>query len=297
MSCYFFCRRNLKTILFLSILLFSIFFPAVTCAEKINVGMYGIWAYKNTDKAFNLLEENGFNIASGVGGLDLLNKAHKYKIQCLVGTSTQATEDIVNDQGRWKKYLEEVRRQVEKLKDHPAVFAWYFLDEPTWHKVPVSKIKAMNRMIRSIDEKHPIYTVLSTPESWQPYLPLFDIIGIDPYLKADKSIPDYKPEIVRDWIRKIKKDLNGVKGKKPAIWCVLGAFDAKPKKIFAAPYFRKPEPHEYKKMVELALSEKVDGIMIYTLAYKNSAHYTDWQLPADDPKLWEVVRKTPGMIK
>jgi hypothetical protein len=289
--------RNFKTIIFLFVFICATFSSAVTCAEKFNVGMYGIWACENKDNAFKLLKDNGFNIASGVGNVDVLNKAHKYKIQCLVGIDTQATEDVAGDPGRWKKYIEEVIQQVTKLKDHPAVFAWYFLDEPTWHKISVSKIKGMNQRIRAIDAKHPIFTVLSTPESWQSYLPLFDIIGIDPYLKADKSKPDSKPEIVRDWIRKIKHDLKSIKGKKPEIWSVLGAFDSKPKKIFAEPYFRKPEPHEYKKMVELALSEKVDGIMIYTLAYKNSDQYTDWHLPTDDPELWEVVKGTPNMIK
>ncbi len=289
-------RHHLVVSTSLLILIFSTFFSIDACAEKFNVGMYGIWARENKEQAFKLLAENGFNIASGVGGMDVLDIAHKYKIQCLVGTDTQLTKDIANDSLYWKKYLEEITQKVRTLKNHPALFAWYFLDEPSWKKIPIRKIKDMNRRIRSIDPKHPIYTVLSTPETWRPYLPLFDIVAIDPYLRADKSTPAGRPEIVKSWKQKINSDIEELSGNKPAVWVVLGAFDSKPKRFFVHPAFRKPQPNEFEKMVALAISEKVDGIMIYSLAFKDSVDYADWYLPSDDPKLWDVVRKTPSKL-
>jgi hypothetical protein len=259
--------------------------------------MYGIWACEDKDQSLKLLADNGFNIVSGVGGKDLLDKAHKYKIQCLVGAETQLTEEIANDSYRWEKYLKEITQQVKTLKDHPAVFAWYFVDEPVWGKIPVSKIEEMNGIIRSIDEKHPIYTVLSIPESWQPYLPLFDIVAIDPYLRTDESTLEGQPGIVKNWIQKINNDVNELSGNKPAIWAVLGAFDLKPKNVRVKASFRKPKPQEYEEMLDLAISEQVDGLMIYSIAFTDSEDYEDWYLPSDDPKLWNVVKRTPNTME
>ncbi len=286
--------RYLKILAIIIVLIYSSYSFHDAHAENFNVGMYGIWACENKDQTFKLLKNNGFNIASGIGGATDLDTAHKYNIQCLVGTNTQLTEDIANNPILWKKYLEEITQQVKMLKNHPAVFAWYFLDEPSWKRIPISKIEDMNRMIRSIDPKHPIYTVLSTPKSWHPFLPLFDIVAVDPYLRANKNTSDGQPEIVRNWIQKIKNDVSALSKNKPEVWAVLGAFDSKPKSFLVKSAFRKPEPNEFEKMVELAKSEKVGGIMIYSLAFKDSTDYADWYLPSDDPKLWNVVRMTPS---
>ena len=271
-------------------------FPIQVCAKDVRVGMYGVWAYDNKNEIFKLLDKYHFNTASGVGGKSVLDIADKYGIKCLVGIDSQLTRKIADDDMQWKKYLIKISEQVNKLKSHPAVLAWYFLDEPSWKKIPIEKIKIMNALIKSLDSNHPIYTVLSTPDRWQPYLPYFDIVAVDPYLRRDRKIIDNKPEVVRIWLRKIKKDVEKVKGNKPEIWVVIGAFEIRPKSLRCQSPFRKPTPSEFDKMLDFANTEGVDGIMIWTLRFKKSDKNIGWDLIRDDKELWDVVKKAPSIV-
>lgn len=287
--------ENTMRILLL-IILCTLWNVPTSFAKEINVGMYGVWAWPNKAEAFKMLSDNKFNLASGVGSRDHLDKAHRFGVKCLVGTDIKLTKDIANDPERWIVYLDAIKKHVNQLKNHPAVFAWYFVDEPSWHQIPVGKLKELNAMIKALDTNHPIYTVLSTPDSWLEYMPLFDIIGIDPYLKSSTNSIDGTPMIVKKWIQKIKSDVSRLGGKKPEIWAVVGAFEEKPKLPIFKSQFRKPTPREFVQMIDYAMEEQVDGIMIWTLGFKHSSRYEDWYLPYDDPSLWEVVRNTPNRV-
>jgi hypothetical protein len=46
-------------------------------------------------------------------------------------------------------------------------------------------------------------------------------------------------------------------------------------------------------MVNIALDENVNGILVYTMTAINSHDYQDWILPVSDPKLWDAVRNLP----
>lgn len=285
-------QKGLHIIIWLLIFLF----PIKVAAKDLRVGIYGVWAYENKEAIFKTLNKYHFNTASGVGGKSVLDIANKYGIKCLVGIDCQLTRKIAIDDEDWKKYLNKVSQQVHKLKSHPALLAWYFLDEPSWKKIPIEKIKFMNAMIKSIDSKHPIYTVLSTPERWQPYLPCFDIVAVNPYLRRDRTILDNSPEIVQIWLKKIKKDVEKIKSHRPDIWVLIGAFEMRPKSFKFGTPFRKPTRDEFVKMLDFSTTEGVDGIMIWTLKYKESNKYLGWDLTIDDQKLWDVVKKTPNIV-
>lgn len=266
-------------------------------AKDIPVGVYGIWACGDKNAAFSLLQQNGFTLASGVGSKDVLDKAYAHGVKCLVGIDVKLTKEIAADNSKWDAYLNNIRKQVLKLKDHPAVFAWYFLDEPSWHQIPVDKVKILNEFIKNLDHKTPIYTVLSTPGGWSDYLPYFDIVAVDPYLKTNKYGIESEPEIVVNWLKVLKSDVHRIKGKKPAIWVVLGAFEERERFPWYKSQFRKPSPKEYRQMLKYAMDQGVDGIMVWTLAFTKSIKYFDWNLPSDDPLLWDAVKSTPEIVK
>lgn len=266
-------------------------------SRDVSLGIYGIWAWKDKDEAFRLISNNKFRIASGVGSRDLLDKANKYGVKCLIGIDAKLTKETANDELKWEEYLAKVGRQVKSLRDHPAVYGWYFLDEPSWHKIPVKNVKILYQHIKSIDNKHPVYTVFSTPDSWAEYLPYFDIVAVDPYLKSNRKGRDSRPEVVSSWLNKMRQDLSKIQGKKPKLWVVLGAFDERSRIPFYKSQFRKPAPEEFNKMVQLALDAKVEGIMVWTLAFKNSPRFYDWKLPSDDPELWDAVKNIHMMIE
>jgi hypothetical protein len=50
-------------------------------------------------------------------------------------------------------------------------------------------------------------------------------------------------------------------------------------------------------MTNIALEEKADAVLVYTLSFKNVEGYKDWKLPQDDVLLWEAVKKIPGKVK
>lgn len=257
--------------------------------------MFGLWAWGDWGDALKIVKDNGFDIAVGANSKTVLDKAHALGLKCIVDFGL--TKETAEDKKKWQNYLNDLSTKVTELKDHPAVFAWYFVDEPDWQNIPIKKIEQIVNLIKSIDKTKPIFTVLTIPDRWNAYLPYFDIISIDPYLQ-NKSDGNYeKPEKVREWIKKLRYDLNKLDIKKP-LWVVLGAFEMKFKTAFQhkTPLFKKPTPEEFNEMVKIAISEKVEGILVYTLSFRDIPQYKDWRLPEDDTALWEAVRNIPHVV-
>lgn len=279
--------------------LLLIFAQQVYSAEigknKIYTGIFGLWAWGDWDDALKIVKNNGFDIAIGVSNKKVLDRAHELGLKCIVDYGLKKEE--AQDETKWQKYLEGLRTKVTELKDHPAVFAWYIVDEPDWQKIPVEKIKIATDLVRSIDKTKPLFTVLTIKDRWHEYLPYFDIISIDPYLKVKRDGTSETPEKVREWIIKMRSDMKTANLKKP-LWVVLGAFEEKPRiPLLHKSPFKKPTPDEFNEMVNIALSEKVDGVFAWTLSFRDFPRYKDWRLPEDDPALWEAVRNIPNAVR
>lgn len=71
---------------------------------------------------------------------------------------------------------------VTRFKDHPAVLAWMIMDEPILNGKTKQELIDANRIIRSIDNKHPVYMV-EAPISWayDTTAKLTDIFATDYY--------------------------------------------------------------------------------------------------------------------
>jgi len=256
--------------------------------KKIYTGIFGLWAWGDWDDALKLVKDSGFNIAVGVSTKALLDKADALGIKCIVDHGIR--KEALRNEAAWQEYLTGLRTKVAALKDHPAVFAWYVVDEPDGNKIPHNKIKAAVECVRSIDKTKPIFTVLDNPKRWTEYLQYFDIISIDPYLRKKRDGSSDTPEKVRIWIRQMRSDLERSGMKKP-VWVVLGAFRTKPRPSSAAenPY-KECTPAEFREMAHIAMQEKADGILVWTLSFKNFPKYEDWNLVKDDPELWAAVK-------
>jgi endo-1,4-beta-mannosidase len=255
-------------------------------AKQIYTGMFGAWAYDSADAAFQLMKNNGFQLA--VVNTYHLDKAQQYGLKGIVAFSL--TKDMAADDAKWQEFLNTLKSSISQYKNHPAVFAWYPVDEPELQGIPIDKIKTVKNLIKSIDQNHPIFTVMNKPELWVKYLPYFDIIAEDKYLDYATNTP----EVVRESIKRLKADLKSLNMNKP-VWAVIGALDLR-KKVGPSSY-HKPTPEEFNKMVDIALQEGAAGILVYTLAFKNFPLFSDWNLPKDDPVLWETVRKLPQYLK
>lgn len=284
MNAYILAKMKLVIIL-LSLLLASIPLKA-QAAGQIYTGMFGLWAYDSVDAALQLMKENGFQLA--ILNTYHLDKAQQYGLKGIVAFSL--TKDQVSDDNKWQDFLNTLKSSITQYKNHPAVFAWYPVDEPELQGIPIDKIKTIRNLIKSIDQNHPIFTVMNSPDKWYSYLPHFDIIAEDKYI----DISTNTPEVVRVSMKRLKDDLRRLNMNKP-VWAVIGALDMKNRTGSSS--YHKPTPQEFNQMVDIAMQEGAAGILVYTLAFKGDSTFLDWNLPKDDPLLWEAVRKTPPYIK
>ncbi len=79
-----------------------------------------------------------------------------------------------------------IHKVTSLLKGHPALLAWYINDEQPTSQI--GRVTAMRRLFNRLDPDHPTYGVLYQYESLPMYGPTCDIIGVDPYPLAEKSI-------------------------------------------------------------------------------------------------------------
>lgn len=116
-----------------------------------------------------------------------------------------------------------VAEQVSRLKDHPAVLAWYSCDESEASAIP--RLRERQRLLEELDPHHPTWMVLYQAPIIRRYMGAFDVIGTDPYPVTDLGqYPNRKDGMKRvtDWTR---QTYDGVfYGNRP-VWQVPQCFD------------------------------------------------------------------------
>ena len=158
-----------------------------------------------------------------------------------------------------------VAEQVSRLKDHPAVLAWYSCDESEVSLVP--SLRERQRLLEELDPQHPTWMVLYQAPIIRRYMGAFDAIGTDPYPVTDLGqYPNRKDGIKRvtDWTRQTH---DGVFFGNRPIWQVPQCFDwAIIKKTeaerLAAPS-RAPTHTEVRNMAWQCLAGGANGLVFY----------------------------------
>lgn len=272
-------------------LFFTIFIIMPVAAKEIQTGLYGLTVSGNFADALKSAKLNGFTLT-----VTNAEKAHLDLVRTNGMKSLVAfwlTKDITRDEAKWQEFQSKLRVKIAELKGHPALYAWYLADEPDGQGIAIDRLKTARTLIKSLDPGTPIFTVLDNPKKWYEYLPYFDIIAVDPYMRKNLLTGYDPPEVVRDWLKKVKADQKKLKLNKP-VWVVLGGFDTRPRATGVTSNYKKPTPAEFRSMVEMSLAEGVEGILVYTYAFTESDRYLGWKLPQDDPSLWEEIRRLPA---
>jgi hypothetical protein len=73
----------------------------------------------------------------------------------------------------------DIRSVYKSLKDHPALLAWYIIDE-----TPVDYAEeqiALQKIRRESDPDHPTFAVLDYPRNIDAFMGSFDVVASDPY--------------------------------------------------------------------------------------------------------------------
>ena len=76
--------------------------------------------------------------------------------------------------------------EINKVKDHPALLAWYVNDEAPVTEVP--ERTHLYSLFRRIDPNHPTWAVLDRLHDLREFIPTYDVLGMDPYPVAQKPL-------------------------------------------------------------------------------------------------------------
>lgn len=85
----------------------------------------------------------------------------------------------------WKP--EDIRGVYRALRDHPALLAWYIIDE-----TPVDYAEeqiSLQKIRREVDPDHPTFAVLDYPRNVDAFMGSFDVVASDPYPIGYKRPP------------------------------------------------------------------------------------------------------------
>lgn len=108
-----------------------------------------------------------------------------------------------------------IRQYTAEFKDHPALFAWMIIDEPSGNGVPVEEVAAAYEIVRAIDPVHPVYMVEGSRDEYASYGRAPDIFTVDVYPLPSRPIAS-----VGDGVREA---IEAAPGGRP-VWSILQTF-------------------------------------------------------------------------
>lgn len=201
----------------------------------INPKFYG----KARAMGFNCVQAWGTTVE---GARKALDEAQKHGLKVVLEMSTLL-------RGRYQR--EKFEAIVRACKGHPALLAWYPVDEP--NETQFEWCLDAYRICRSLDPDHPVYLVICVPRLFEKFADALDILAIDPY-----PVPHAPINTVAKWMHAAQE---AVKGRK-AVWLI-------PQLHNTAAYRdpkrgRAPTPEEVRCMVYQGLVYGAKGIVYYT---------------------------------
>ncbi len=144
-----------------------------------------------------------------------------------------------------------IERELRRLKDHPAILAWYLNDERGIDVL--DRLKAHQELCQRVDPDHPTFSCLYQLDQLRWFMGTSDAFGVDPYPVPRRSLG----EAAQAAVRSVRQTL-GVR----AIWQVPQAFAWS---WFPAgqPGDRMPTAAEMRSMTWQAIAGGANGLIYY----------------------------------
>jgi hypothetical protein len=223
------------------------------------VGIYDWFAPADRGKMeerLAFLSAKGFNCVLNYGNLwdsfedveAYLDAAERHNIKVIVSIkdmyawSSKTRSEMSGIRGEENIVKELVRR----LKDKPALLAWYINDE--WPTTYAKDIKERYALLRALDPDHPTYGVLHNPKDVAAYRGCSRVFGMDSYPVPTRPLTE-----VADFTRLAKTIA-------APCWMVIQAFDWK---HYGGDWGRQPTQDEIRQMARLALENGATGLLFY----------------------------------
>lgn len=146
---------------------------------------YPVFAYHVAPSLYPDMVKAGINVVQTNLSKDIdtlkgyLDEAQKNGIMCLLTlyNGMKPAGNIDN--------IDFTIKAVSALKNHPALFAYAVMDEPFLGLAdPEQDMWNSYRVLRDLDDSHPVYTVEATNAYYRAAAKCVDILGIDPYGRA-----------------------------------------------------------------------------------------------------------------
>ena len=146
---------------------------------------------------------------------------------------------------------------VERYRQHPALLAWYIVDEPGETKMKPEAAEAIYELVRKRDPYHPTYLVNNRPNLYATYSAASDILAIDVY-----PIPNYPISQVGDYMQQAR----WTSLERKPVWLVAQAFGG------VEHWPRSPTASELRNMIYQGLVGGAKGVLFYRYCQENERH-------------------------
>ena len=146
---------------------------------------------------------------------------------------------------------------VKRYRQHPALLAWYLVDEPAETKMAPASALAIYELIRELDPYHPVYLVNNRSHTYAAYSDASDILAIDVY-----PIPNYPITQVGDYMQQARWTLLE---RKP-VWLIAQAFGG------VEHWARSPTASELRNMIYQGLVGGAKGVFFYRYCEEHERH-------------------------
>ncbi|MBC8490740.1 MAG: hypothetical protein H8D45_32385 [Bacteroidetes bacterium] len=162
-----------------------------------------------------------------------------------------------------------IKRIIQALKNHPALWGWYISDEPELRGISPKHIAEINRLIQIEDLLHPTVITLNKPESFGHYSGTVDIILTDFYPIPKFSLSDFSQRV--SFFENSMK--NGESG------YVIQAYDKRYYRNKEG-FHQRPSLEEERYMILRTLIKKPKVILFFSLHASNTEYIRLVTVPA-----------------
>ena len=228
----------------------------------------GLYSVPGTRDDLASVRDAGFNVITGPADRTFLDAARAAGLKVLTTPNTTAGDRFDADAAR---------RAVVAFDRHPAVWAWYLVDEPDLNQVPPEKVRQVQQFFKRLPAHKPTALVLYKGSDALDYGNIADLTMIDRY-----PIPWLPLANFGQHVRLTRLAL----GQHKPLVAVIQSFDWSAYPELAPPEFplRAPTFAELRCMTYSALAMRADGLFYY--AYRDRR----WDL-RQHPSSWDALRQ------
>ena len=263
------CAIKELGMLFMALLLFGSAGCHTTRNAFYPLGIYSV----PTTNDLATVRKAGFNLVTGPASAPFLNAARALGLRVLASPQTSAGPDF---------NASLARQAVRRWDAHPALWAWYLIDEPDLNRVPPADVLNAHRFLKNLGARKPTALVLYQGYRALDYARHSDILMIDRY-----PIP-WLP--LANFPQHVRMARLAVGQEKPLI-AVLQAFDwtAYPDLLPEEKNLRPPTSAELRAMTYCALAQRANGLFFYCL------NDGKWNV-TEHPDTWEALKQVVAEV-